>query len=180
MSEEKKRKDEKGDITSRLDGVLRLQGVKGGELAKMSVEELVKKEGLLPFNPMHMVSEEDAEKLGAHAGIIYGASIASIGQSLTRNDLPLDKRVSLGIKGMRPILAAAISAWETSRTLTDKEEEILGVPLLESAGAPRAERGDKVTATEVVAELRKELKLSKEDREQLRKELDDLKREKQK
>lgn len=177
MSEEKEKKKGEEDITSRVEGVLHLQGVKGKELAKMSVKDLVEKEGLLPFNPMHMVSEEDAEKLGAHAGIIYGASIASVGQSLTRDDLPLDKRVSLGIKGMRPILAAVISAWETSRMLTDKEEEILGLRLLESGGVPGAERGKRVTAAEVIAELREEVKLSKDEQEQLRKELEDLKKE---
>jgi len=172
------KKEEEEDLTSKLGNVLSLRGVKGEELAKMSVEELVKKEGLLPFNPMHMVSDDDAEKLGAHAGVIYGASIASIGQSLTRNDLPLDKRVSLGIKGLRPILAAAISAWETSKILTDKEAEILGVVLLDEDTVPGAGEKAKVTANEVIAELRKEVKLSKEEQEQLRKELEDLKKEK--
>lgn len=178
MGEEKEKKGVGEDLASRLDRVLRLQEVKGQELAKMSVKELVEKEGLLPFNPMHMVSDEDAEKLGAHAGMIYGASISSIGQSLTRDDLPLDKRVSLGIKGMRPILAAVISAWETSKMLTDKEDAILGVRLLEGAGASGAERGGGVTAAEVIKELREEVKLSREDREQLRKELEDLKNKK--
>jgi len=178
MGEEKDKKDEGEDLISKLENVLSLRGVKGEDLAKMSVEELVKKEGLLPFNPMHVVSDDDAEKLGAHAGMIYGASIASIGQSLTRDDLPLDKRVSLGIKGMRPILAAAIAAWETSKILTDKEAEILGVDLLESGGVSGVTHGEKVTAADVIAELREEVKLSKKDREQLRKELDEMKKEK--
>jgi len=176
MAEEKKKDDGKEDLTSRLESVLSLRGVKGKDLAKMSVEELVKEEGLLPFNPMHMVSDEDAEKLGAHAGMIYGASIASIAQSLTRDDLTLDKRVSLGIKGVRPLLAAFISAWETSKILSDKEAEILGIGLLESAGVRGSVRGESVTAAEVIAELREEVKLSKDDRELLRKELEELKK----
>lgn len=176
MGEEKKKEDEKEDLTSRLDSVLSLRGVKGKDLAKMSVEELVKEEGLLPFNPMHMVSDDDAEKLGAHAGMVYGASIASIGQSLTRGDLPLDKRVRLGVKGVRPLLATFIAAWETSKLLTDKEAEILGVGFSESVGVRGSVRGDSVTAAEVIEELRKELKLSKDDRELLRKELDKLKK----
>lgn len=175
MAEEKKKDEEKEDLVSRMDRVLNLRGIKGKDLAKMSVEEMVKGEGLLPFNPMHIVSDEDAEKLGAHAGLVYGASIASIGQSFTRDDLPLDKRVRLGIKGVRPILAAFISAWETSKILTDKEAEILGIDLLESAGVRGSARGESVTAAEVIAELRKELKLSKDDRELLRKELEEIK-----
>jgi len=152
MSKKKEeKKEEKEDLTSKLENVLSLRGVKGEELAKMSVEELVKKEGLLPFNPMHVVSDDDAEKLGAHAGIIYGASIASIGQSLTRNDLPLNKRVSLGIKGLRPILAAAISAWETCKILTGKEAVILGVVHLEEYSVEGVGEKAKVTANEVIA-----------------------------
>jgi len=175
MAEEKKKDGEKEDLASRMESVLNLRGIKGKDLAKMSVEELVKKEGLLPFNPMHMVSDEDAVKVGTQAGFVYGASIASIGQSLTRDDLPLDKRVNLGLKGVRPILAAFLSAWETSKIMTDKEAEILGVSLLESAGVRGSASGESVTAAEVIAELRDELKLSKDDRGLLRKELEELK-----
>jgi len=177
MSEEKEKGKGK-DLIEKVEQVLSLRGIKGEDMAKMTVEELVKKEGLLPFNPLHSVSDAEAETLGAHAGILYGASIASIAQSLTRDDLPLNKRVNLGILGLRPLLAVAISAWETSKMLTDKEEEILGTRLLagEVASGLGMEQEGKVTAAEVIAELREEVKLSKEEQEQLRKEIEDLKK----
>ncbi len=160
--EEKNKRDERD--SEKNEEVLNLRGIDGEKLAKMSVAEVVRGEGLLPFNPMHTVSDEEAEKLGAHAGAIYGASVASVGQAVTRTDLPISKRVNLGMKGIRPILSAFLTAWETNKVLTEKEDEILGL-------LPVEKQGVDVDATAVIATLRQQLKMSEADMVKLREEM---------
>lgn len=172
MNKKEEKNKEKGE-GSETEGLLSLRGITGDKLAKMSVADVVRSEGLLPFNPLHIVTDDEAEKLGAHAGAVYGASVASLGQAIARKDLSVNKRVNLGMKGIRPILSAVLTAWETSNLITEKEEEILFGQLLEG------ERGGRgVNAADVIADLQERLKMSEADTKKMREEMAVLRKKK--
>ena len=123
--EEGKERDEQG---------IAFAGIKvGSELAKMSVEDAVRKEGILPFNPIEIADEETTEKLGRQAGVIYGASAYAVWKAMTRDDLPVDKRIRLGMKGARPLLSMILQGVDTVNRFNAIEDAILRGEDLETA-----------------------------------------------
>ena len=143
--EDKEEKDEPG---------IELAGIKmGSELAKMSVEDAVRKEGILPFNPIEIADEETTEKLGRQAGVIYGASAYALWKAATRDDLPVDKRIRLGMKGARPILSMILQGVDTVNRFDAIENAILRGEDLETA----QKRRHTPSAEDVVRDLKKRL-----------------------
>lgn len=150
--EGRKGKREEGKVKEELG--VELAGIKmGSELAKMSVEEAVRKEGILPFNPIEIADEETTEKLGRQAGVVYGASAYAIFKALTRDDLPVDKRVRLGMKGARPLLSMVLQGVDTYNKFGAIEDAILRGEDLETA----QKRRYTPSAEDVVRDLKKRL-----------------------
>lgn len=173
MSEEKKTK-EKGTRSRKKKEEIKDAAGLGGlpavrvreEIAKMTVEDAVRKEGVLPYNPIDVVDDETLDKLGQHAGAVYGASLFTVIKAISREDLPMDKRVRRAMRGVRPLLNMVMegaSAYSRLNTLEDAllygEEEVNVRDLLErdlTAGlkARRAQRvKETVSPAEVLSEI---------------------------
>jgi len=164
MVEEKKSKRGKKK-TKRIEDTLgmELSDVKvGSELAKMTVEEAVKQEGILPINPVDIADDETSEKIGREAGMIWGASIYTLIKAFTRNDLPVSKRIRLGMKGSRPIISAFIQGIETAARLSKIENSIL----TEAREIPTK---NTPTAHDVIAELKNRIEALEKENEALKK-----------
>jgi hypothetical protein len=136
----------------------------------MSVVEALRTEGVLPINPLEVVDEDTSMILGSQAGTIYGASIYTLAKAFGRDDLPLDKRVRLGLKGARPILAMIFQAVDTYNKFGDIEASLLGGETFEEIKLRlKAGRG-RVTpsAQEVIAELQEKLKEVENEKDALK------------
>ena len=156
--EEGKEEDVQGLVFSRIKV--------GSELAKMSVEDAVRKEGILPFNPIEIADEETTEKLGRQAGVVYGAAAYTLWKAGTRDDLPVDKRVRLAMKGARPLLSMILQGVDTVNRFNAIEDAILHGEDLEtsqkrrytpSARDRRTPSDSIVSAADVVYDLKKRL-----------------------
>jgi len=151
MSDEK---EESGEGKDRDVFGIKLASIKvGSELAKMSVEEAVRKEGILPFNPIEIADDETTEKLGRQAGMVYGASAYAIWKALRRDDLPVDKRIRLGMKGARPLLGMLLQGIDTVNRYNAIEDAILRGEDVETA----QKRRYTPSAADVVYDLKKRL-----------------------
>ncbi len=92
-------KEEKEEGQGKEEG-LTFPGIKiDPALAKMSVGDALKNEGLLLYNPVEVADERTSELLGQKAGVVYGASSYALAKALFRDDLPTDKRMRLAMKG---------------------------------------------------------------------------------
>jgi hypothetical protein len=180
MGEEKKEEEKRGEKGKGRRGEKKVRGEKKPETAltiagvpikidkryeKMSVVEALQKEGVLPINPLEVVDEDTSMYLGSQAGTIYGASIYTLGKAFIRDDLPLDKRVRLGLKGVRPILSMIFQAVDTYNRFGEIEESILsGEAYEEIENKIRSRRRLTPTAQEVIADLQQRLKEVEEEK----------------
>jgi len=162
----KEKREEGEERDGDVQGI-ELAGIKmGSELAKMSVEDVVKKEGILPFNPIEIADEKTTENLGRQAGVVYGASAYALWKAGTRSDLPVDKRIRLGMKGVRPLLSMLLQGIDTVNRYSAIEDAILHGEDLETV----QKRGYTPSAEDVVRDLKKRLtELEKENKELKRK-----------
>lgn len=136
---------------------------------KMSLVEIVEtlqKEGVLVLNPLEVVDQDTSVKLGGQAGTIYGAAIHTIKKAIIRDDLPIDKRVNLGIKGFTPILAMFFKAIDINKDFDDMEDSLLSGETYEEMmlrlKSPR--RRLPPTKQEVIADLQQRLKEVEEEK----------------
>jgi hypothetical protein len=147
---------------------------------KMSVAEALEKEGVLPVNPLEVVDEDTSMRLGGQAGTIYGASIYTLCKAFYRNDLPLDMRVKLGLKGTRPLLAMIFQAIETYSRFGEIEKSILSGETYDEVQRRISRRGRLApTAQEVIADLRQRLEELEEEKATLEAKLKNAKSEKE-
>ena len=136
------------------------------KLAKMSVEEAIKEEGILPLNPVEVATDDVTEQLGQQAGAVYGASLFALIKAFTRTDLPLNKRVRVGVKGVRPLLSMILQATDTYQRFSAIENTILRAESIEAGidGRKVAERSP--TAHEVIRDLQQRIaKIERENKE---------------
>jgi len=132
------------------------------KLAKMSVEEAIREEGILPLNPVEVATDDVTEQLGRQAGAVYGASLFALVKAFTRTDLPINKRVRVGVKGVRPLLSMILQATDTYQRFSGIENAIIrGEPI--EAGAERSP-----TAHEVIRDLQQRLEKIEQENKELR------------
>ena len=136
------------------------------KLAKMSVEEAIREEGILPFNPVEIGTDDVAEQLGQQAGAVYGASLFALIKAFTRTDLPLNKRVRVGVKGVRPLLSMMLQATDTYHRFSAIENAILQGEPIEAGGRKVAERAP--TAHEVIRDLQQRIERIEQENKELR------------
>jgi len=146
------------------------------KLAKMSVEEAIKEEGILPLNPVEIAGDDVTEQLGRQAGAVYGASLFALVKAFTRTDLPINKRVRVGVKGVRPLLSMILQATDTYQKFSGIENAIM-------YGEPRGAGidGRKVTersptAHEVIRDLQQRIAKIEEENKELRAALQEKKK----
>lgn len=137
-------------------------------LAKMSVEDAVRNEGILPINPIEVADEDSVELLGRHAGAVYGASAFTLLKALTRDDLPVDKRVKIGMKGVRPLLSMILEGVETYSKFAAIEDSIL---YRGERSEVKGRLGPSTSAVEVLADLEMRLKSFEAENKDLKKQL---------
>lgn len=172
MNRDKKEEPEEEGVGNEF-GLTRIDS----KLAKMSVEEAVKKEGILPFNPVEIADDKTAENLGRQAGVVYGASTYAIYKAVTRDDLPVDKRIRLGIRGIRPLLGMALQGIDTYNKFNTIEEAILRGEDLETATAKaRRTREYTPSALDVVRELEERLTKLEEENAAIKKNIEKSKK----
>ena len=136
------------------------------KLAKMSVEEAIREEGILPLNPVEVATDDVIEQLGQQAGAVYGASLFALTKAFTRADLPINKRVRVGIKGVRPLLSMILQATDTYQRFSAIENTILRAESIEADGRKVAERSP--TAHEVIRDLQQRLEKIEQENKELR------------
>lgn len=162
-----------GDILNKDEEIgLALHGMTVPErLAKMSVADAVKIEGILPMNPIEVADDKSVENLGRQAGVVYGASIYTLLKALTRDDLPVDKRVQIGMKGVRPLLGMVLQGVDTFNKFSVIEESILYGNASQKEGGVF---GRAPSATEVFLEIEKRVHSLEEENKELKKKLKNL------
>jgi len=132
------------------------------KLAKMSVEEAIREEGILPINPVEVATDDVTEQLGRQAGAVYGASLFALVKAFTRTDLPINKRVRVGVKGVRPLLSMMLQATDTYHRFSGIENAIIrGEPI--ETGSERSP-----TAHEVIRDLQQRLEKIEQENKELR------------
>ena len=144
------------------------------KLAKMSVEEAIKEEGILPLNPIEIAGDDVTEQLGRQAGAVYGASLFALVKAFTRTDLPINKRVRVGVKGVRPLLSMMLQATDTYHRFSGIENAIIRGEPIEADGRKVAERSP--TAHDVIRDLQERIEKIEQENKELRAALQEKKK----
>jgi len=174
--EEEKEKEEKKEQVKE-EGLMHL-GIKiDPALAKMSVEDALKNEGILLYNPVEVADERTSELLGQKAGVVYGASSYALAKAFFRDDLPTDKRMRLAVKGVRPLLSMVFQGLETYNRLQTIEDSLLSGDDFETAMGRVKERrpvasarGRETSAMDVILDMEKRLRTLEDENVALKKE----------
>lgn len=178
MEENKEGKDEGKEQEEDEGGVLALGKVKPTEeLAKMSVSEAVKEYGILPINPIEVGDEESVVRLADEAGAIYASIIYPIFKAFARDDLPIDKRVALGMKGIFPGLQMGFRALDVIKRYEAIDNSILSGEDLKTAvehakegGATARQREYHPSKMDVILDIQQRLRTLEEENVALKKE----------
>ena len=129
------------------------------DVSKMTIEEAIDR-GLLP-TPIELArSPDEVVEYGRQAGTLYGGAIASIYSAITRKDLPFNVRIAKGVRGLAYILGMIISAMDSFDRVRSLEEHVL----VKKGKLPKSEQ------EKLIDELLDELEKLRKENEELKKE----------